>query len=84
MASGVNKASACEQTGTSIRRSCDFWLARDNGAIEGLHQVIIESGRVRLADITNAYAIILKNFLQQGVQPGVDPLVSSKVPWFLG
>jgi len=82
MALGVNKTDACEQAGISIRQY-DFWLARDNGSIAELQKVIIEAERIRLADITNAYAIILKNLLLQVAQPGVDPLVSLKVLKFL-
>jgi hypothetical protein len=64
MASGVNKTSACEQSGISIRQY-DYWLARDNGAIAELQKVIIEAERVQLADITNAYAIILRHLLRE-------------------
>jgi hypothetical protein len=83
MASGVNKTIACEQAGISIRQY-DYWLARDNGAIEGLQKVMIEAERVQLADITNAYAIILRHLLREVVQPGIDPLVAIKVLNFLG
>jgi hypothetical protein len=57
MALWVNKTSACEQAGISFRQY-DYWLARNNGAIEELQKAIIEAERVRLADINNAYAII--------------------------
>lgn len=83
MALGGKKANACEQAGISIRQY-DYWLAKDNGAIQELQKVIIESERVRLADITNAFAIILNNFLQQVIQPGIDPLVPLKILKFLG
>ena len=79
---GVIKTKACEQAGISIRQY-DFWLAKDNGAIQELQKVIIESERVRLADINNAYAIILKNMLSVMLQPGIDPLVSLEVLKFL-
>ena len=82
MTMGLNKTSACEQAGISIRQY-DFWLAKDNGAIQELQKVFIEAERVRLADITNAYAIILKNMLSVMLQPGVDPLVSLEVLKFL-
>ena len=45
--------------------------------------MIIESERIRLADINNAYAIILKNMLSVMLQPGVDPLVSLEVLKYL-
>jgi hypothetical protein len=41
MTLGVNKTSACEQAGITIRQY-DYWLARDNGAIETLQKVFIE------------------------------------------
>ena len=56
MALGTNKTSACEKAGISIRQY-DFWVARDNRAIEGLQKVMIEAERVQLADITNAQTI---------------------------
>jgi DNA topoisomerase IB len=82
MTMDVKKSNACEQAGISIRQY-DYWLAKDNGAIQELQQVIIESERVRLADITNAYAIILRNMLSIMLQPGVDPLTSLMVLKFL-
>ena len=82
MASAVNTTNACEQAGISIRQY-DYWLARDNGAIAALQNVIIEAERVQLADITNAYAIILRLLLREVVQPGLDPLVAIKVLRFL-
>ena len=82
MTMGVKKSSACEQAGITIRQY-DFWLAKNTGAIQELQKVFVEAERVRLADINNAYAIILNNFLQQMVQPGFDPLVSLKVLKYL-
>jgi hypothetical protein len=82
MASGVNKTSACEQAGLSIRQY-DYWLARDNGAIAALQKVIIEAERVWLADITNAYAIILGHLLREVMQPGIDPLLALKALKYL-
>ena len=82
MTMGVKKSSACEQAGITIRQF-DYLLAKDNSAIQELQKVIIESERVRLADINNAYAIILKNMLSVMLQPGVDPLVSLEVLKFL-
>lgn len=82
MASGVNKTIACEQVGISIRQY-DYWLARDNGAIEGLQKVMIEAERVQLADITNAQAILLRNLLTIATVPGTDPLVLLRVLKYL-
>jgi len=56
MALGTNKTSACEKAGISIRQY-DFWVARDNRAIEGIQRVMIEAERVQFADIINAQTI---------------------------
>ena len=82
MASGVNKTIACEQAGISIRQY-DFWLARDNGSIAELQKVIIEAERIRLANITNAYAILLGHLLREIVKPGLDIMVAMKALTFL-
>jgi hypothetical protein len=82
MALGVNKTSACDQAGITIRQY-DYWLARDNGAIQELQKVIIESERVRLADVVNAQAIILKKMLEQVTQPGIEPEIQLKVLKYL-
>lgn len=71
MAKGVKKVSACDQVGLSIRQY-DYWLARDDGAIEGLQKAIIEAERIRLADLTNATAILLRKLIDQATQPGLD------------
>jgi hypothetical protein len=82
MALGGKKANACEQAGITIRQY-DYWLAKDNGAIEELQTVIIESERVRLADVVNAQAIILRHLIQQATVPSIDPLLQLKVLKYL-
>jgi len=47
MGMGVKKSDACERSGLSIRQF-DFWMARDNGAIEALQKATIEAERIRL------------------------------------
>jgi hypothetical protein len=82
IARGMGKQDACNEVGLTLRQY-DYWIAKDNNALVGLQNAIVEAERIRLADITNAYAIILHNLLQQVVQPGIDPAVALKVLNFL-
>ena len=82
IAMGVKKAYACDRAGLSIRQF-DFWMAKDNGAIEALQKVIIESERVRLADIENAQAILLRELIENVTQPGTPVLVQLKALKYL-
>ena len=82
MGMGVKKGDACDRAGLSIRQF-DFWMAKDNGAIEALQKVIIESERVRLADIENAQAILLRELIENITQPGTPVLVQLKALKYL-
>ena len=77
MGRGVKKADACEQAGLSTRQF-DFWMARDDGAIEALQKVIIESERVRLAELEGAQAILLREVIENITQPGTPIEVQLK------
>ena len=65
------------RTGLSIRQF-DFWMARNNGAIETLQKIKIESERVRLADLENAQAILLRELIENVTQPGTPAEVQLK------
>ena len=82
MGLGVKKAQACEQAGLSIRQF-DYWMARDDGAIEALQNVKIESEKVRLADLENAQAILLRELIENITQPGTPVLVLLKALKYL-
>jgi hypothetical protein len=77
MAMGVKKADACERAGLTIRQF-DFWMAKDNGAIEALQKAIIQSERVRLADLENAQAILLRKLIENVTQPGIPIILQLK------
>ena len=82
MGQGVKKAQACEQAGLSIRQY-DLWLARDDGAIKVLQNVIIESERVRMAELVSAQAILLRELIENVTQPGTPVLVLLKALKYL-
>jgi hypothetical protein len=82
MGMGVKKADACERAGLSIRQF-DFWMARDDGAIKVLQNVIIESERVRMAELVSAQAILLRELIENVTQPGTPVLVQLKALKYL-
>jgi len=83
MGLGVKKAEACEQAGISIRQF-DYWVARDDGAIAALQNAIIESERIRLADLTAATAMLLQELMDHAIQPGINIETLLKVLKYLG
>ena len=82
MSLGVKKSQACQQTGLTIRQF-DYWMARDEGAIEAFQEAIIETERIRLVQITNAQAIFLQELINQATQPGMRAETLLKVLKYL-
>jgi hypothetical protein len=59
---GVPKAEACEKFGLS-EWQFDKWMSSENEAIQTLQFSIVEAERLRLAQLANAQAVILKNII---------------------
>lgn len=83
VASGMRKSSACEQAGITAEQY-DYWLAHDNGALESLQKAIIEAEKVRLSQVINAESILLRNMLDNALQPGIPINSQLKVLTYLG
>lgn len=59
---GVPKQQACDDVGLSLWQF-ENWIASDNVAIEALQKDIEEAERIRLAQLGNAQAILLKQLI---------------------
>jgi len=78
MTMGVKKADACELAGISIRQY-DYWIGKAPAAIEAYQKVVIESERVRLADLVSTQAILLRELIDNVTQPGTTAVAQLKV-----
>ena len=82
IARGVPKETACAEVGLSVWQY-DSWIANGKEVLETFQNAVVEAERIRMADITNAQAILLNQLVVKMSNPEADPDMQLKTLKYL-